>query len=196
MEWLDWTAAESIEIRNLHSLVADLGECQLSMKRELKDDMNDIKTTLHSLWDLLIGRSDQNCENGRGKKNDDVVEVLNISSDSSSLATRSKNNATNTASRRKGKGFMRSPIKLRSPIRTRQYTERRDGKTQVVGLFITTKALSEIDQKLINHVFYPTNNASEVFVKSSVFHLNREEFMSYSQKYHCQPRSSLFALTC
>ncbi|CAI0564661.1 unnamed protein product [Linum tenue] len=54
--------------RNLHSLVADLGKSQISMKRELKDDMNDIKTTLHSLRDLLIGESDQNCENVKGRR--------------------------------------------------------------------------------------------------------------------------------
>ncbi|CAI0609694.1 unnamed protein product [Linum tenue] len=122
--------------------MSDLEKGQLSMKRELKGDINDLRTTLQSFRDLLIGKFGGNSENGRKEKNDDKVEVVNLSSDSSfSLATRSKHETKSTVSRRKGKAVRKSPIRLRSPIWTRKDPERTNAKIKVIGPFITTKSL-------------------------------------------------------
>ncbi|CAI0445184.1 unnamed protein product, partial [Linum tenue] len=157
--------------------MTDLEKGQLSMKRELKDDINDLRTTVHSFRDLLIGRFGGNSEIGRKEKNDDKVEVVNLSSDSSfSLATRSQHETKSTVSRRKGKAVRKSPIRLRSPIWTRKDPERTNAKIKVIGPFITTKSLSKRDQWLINHVFDPFKDESEALVRSPWFHLTRGEF--------------------
>ncbi|CAL1394060.1 unnamed protein product [Linum trigynum] len=107
---------------------------QLSMKRELKDDIKDLRTIVQSFRDLLIGRFGGNSENGRKEKNDDKLEVVNLSSDSSfSLPTRSKHEMKSTVSRRKGKAVRKSPIRLRSPIWTRKDRERTNAKIKMIG---------------------------------------------------------------
>ncbi|CAL1407647.1 unnamed protein product [Linum trigynum] len=130
--------------------MTDLEKGKLFMKRELKGDINDLRTTVQSFRDLLIGRFGGNSENGRKEKNDDKVKVVNLSSDSSfSLATRSKHETKSTVSRRKGKAVRKSPIRLRSPIWTRKDPERTNAKIK---------------------------DESEALVRSPWYHLTRGEF--------------------
>ncbi|CAI0426019.1 unnamed protein product, partial [Linum tenue] len=168
---------KSNELASLHSLMADLANTQLTMKREFEESMNSLRVGMNSLRDLLLSRLGDNVENVKKERKDDVVEVVNISSDNSfSLSARSKPKMTSTATKRKGKVVLKSPVRVRSPILTRQDTERRGSAKQVIGPFISTQHVSKRDKLLIRHAFDQSKDASEVLVKSPWFHLNRAEF--------------------
>ncbi|CAI0577177.1 unnamed protein product, partial [Linum tenue] len=92
--------------------MADLANTQLTMKREFEESMNSLRVGMNSLRDLLLSRLGDNVENVKKERKDDVVEVVNISSDSSfSLSARSKPKMTSTATKRKGKVVLKSPVR-------------------------------------------------------------------------------------